>query len=1234
VVESNKIESKLKKVNELVEQKNYFEEKKKRQIIATTTHEIDGIQIDQKVFQKKYKYEKLKNVFSASLAKIKIGQGKRKIDENIRKIETLNKKIEMLGKETEDKNKLLLEKYQVLDQQNESIERITQEIDLVKINIENINYEIDAKDRSVKSNKKVEQELEKKITELKVRLEQGLIEAGAMKKSLDWQADFLREKQNEKENIEKEIDGLNIQAAGGVSKKEALKYETGRLEKQICDLIGVLNIKRKEVEDINKKCEQVSGFLKSVENTYEETKQELAGLNSKEEYLKQDIKNINEKVNYIKNQIQDFEDKRKEVQYKIIDKEKEAGQVKVEMASLDSKLTELRFVLDSKQKKYNIVSFHTEELKEKLKKLKEKIDLCEIDSKQLDAEKGLLESKNREYVAALTQLQSDLTQVEGNLEEKKAEVEDYNAEIGILETKIEGHSEKLNAVSFKYESAKAEYENVQIIKNNIIKKSLEIENDYESICQSVREVESKKHQILLDLEKEKANQLILKNEILEKESTLEKISQENEGLVTQLESSASAKESLNIKVNGLQSEIARLNQIKIEFDYKTAEISRECEAIKNEIANQTIILSQIHNDIEEKNISYKKIASEKFQLQEQYEFILAELEKHQRVLLTKGDEKRSVEEEIYKTTQKNQTSANDLKIIKDEIVEYQREIKILKDTELGIKQDLDESQKRVQILTEKKNCLIKEGQDFKNKNEELNQYVQTLNEEIVLLEKSIGAKQEEKSLIENNIRSLQLTIKDKGKYLSSIKQSHKKIDNELMRVDEIKSNFEDDYTQIKERIQQEESERHAKNIKLEGLKKDLSKIQSDVENAKLVEHKIKIEIDSLKTLVVDCQKEIDRNNEEMDTIQKSIFIQKDRTQGLEEEVGTKNSELRISTGLLKSKKYDLNLLNQREESFIAEINSLENKISQVLIEIEKNHNLVITKQREINIKNTKIEMLTEKMTVVSRECNQKLKDVEEMDADIMQLDNRIMALDAEYKIQNERKDFVEKQLFQTKSRLADGLNKLASLEDECQNQNMVADNAKNQFKIARKELRDISLQTISKQREISNQENIIDYYETRTQMQGKPNLPPIPKCLNNMGFAKANSDFEVIIDSLKESFPILKINNLSQNAKKYLIKEREKFVKVLSLIASLSRDMNKIVVGNNVNDILIQFDGDTFTDGLTKEYFEENLMKEIGDQKFNLKDWYINNQRLFGVVRIETERFKALYPEVNFQENV
>ena len=45
-------------------------------------------------------------------------------------------------------------------------------------------------------------------------------------------------------------------------------------------------------------------------------------------------------------------------------------------------------------------------------------------------------------------------------------------------------------------------------------------------------------------------------------------------------------------------------------------------------------------------------------------------------------------------------------------------------------------------------------------------------------------------------------------------------------------------------------------------------------------------------------------------------------------------------------------------------------------------------------------------------------------------------------------------------------------------------------------------------------------------------------------------------------------------------------------------------------------------------------MKEIGDQKFNLKDWYINNQRLFGVVRIETERFKALYPEVNFQENV
>ena len=206
----------------------------------------------------------------------------------------------------------------------------------------------------------------------------------------------------------------------------------------------------------------------------------------------------------------------------------------------------------------------------------------------------------------------------------------------------------------------------------------------------------------------------------------------------------------------------------------------------------------------------------------------------------------------------------------------------------------------------------------------------------------------------------------------------------------------------------------------------------------------------------------------MDTIQKSIFIQKDRTQGLEEEVGTKNSELRISTGLLKSKKYDLNLLNQREESFIAEINSLENKISQVLIEIEKNHNLVITKQREINIKNTKIEMLTEKITVVSRECNQKLKDVEEMDADIMQLDNRIMALDAEYKIQNERKDFVEKQLFQTKSRLADGLNKLASLEDECQNQNMVADNAKNQFKIARKELRDISLQTISKQREISN----------------------------------------------------------------------------------------------------------------------------------------------------------------------
>ena len=142
------------------------------------------------------------------------------------------------------------------------------------------------------------------------------------------------------------------------------------------------------------------------------------------------------------------------------------------------------------------------------------------------------------------------------------------------------------------------------------------------------------------------------------------------------------------------------------------------------------------------------------------------------------------------------------------------------------------------------------------------------------------------------------------------------------------------------------------------MKKDLSKIQSDVENAKLVEHKIKIEIDSLKTLVVDCQKEIDRKELDLKTDEgeiskfnvklNTIKTNKEYT-ALCSEIGSKKADMSILEDVILNTMSRLEIVNKEyseltenlkheEESLKELIKSVDADVRETDIEIEKVQN--------------------------------------------------------------------------------------------------------------------------------------------------------------------------------------------------------------------------------------------------------------------------------------------------------
>ncbi len=616
----------------------------------------------------------------------------------------------------------------------------------------------------------------------------------------------------------------------------------------------IQNFARMHTEERRKVIEEVSGI-----SIYESRKSKaLRELEKTEERLKEVLAVLRERTNYLNN----------------LEKERQQA-LKFQKLQLDVKRLKASIINFDLNKKFKESKITLEEI-EKLNRAKEKIKKEMLNS-ELDIEQF---KEKTNSINATIQKSTGLEQ-----EKLNQEIADIRAELAGLNVKFENIEIRLSQISKQKQDLQ-----VKITQSEL--EIRELQRESPSITKKQKEIELKKKQ-LEELEDQRKKHYMMKAELkslqerlLEKTSSLQSNKKESEFLLKQIENDSaqlfdknSSEEKLNVLKLNLRESNEKIENIeKEEIDsrktlhsseneiQRLGEISEKiskldiCPLCKNKITEQHISsikqesqpkINSLNQKVKESNQSLEKISNQKVSLKTRIQELNSEISKRELDLI-----------KLNSITDKK----NNLKNILDKIKTQQEEITVL-----------SKKLKSVESIFDDNSTVEHRYESLKLELQE----VSLLTEENV--DSEISFKQRD---LERTKVSLKQILRDEQEFEEELRLLKESIYSKEESLEDKKEKEEELSKKFRELISQRESIQskiREKEHALISSRNELSNIEQETNNFKIIKARVDAEIENLKSEILQF------GNADLIKLNRDSLVEKlNRTQNILDQIGSVN----------------------------------------------------------------------------------------------------------------------------------------------------------------------------------------------------------------------------------------------------------------------------------------------------------------------------------------------------------
>jgi chromosome segregation ATPase len=604
------------------------------------------------------------------------------------------------------------------------------------------------------------------------------------------------------------------------------KKEHDQVVKDLQERINQLNltttnidITNKQLNDLTSERSELSSKVSSLESERSELSSKVSSLESERSELSSKVSSLESERSELSSKVSSLESERSELSSKVSSLESERSELSSKVSSLESERSELSSKVSSLESERSELSSKVSSLESERSELSSKVSSLESERSELSSKVSSLESERSELSSKVSSLESERSELEkkasrvSDLESYKKDLEKITDELNSTKDQLRKSDDKLKTSE---EQLKATNEKLQEQKQNFEKTNLDISEKTQKVQETLEKMNK--------LEKERSElEQKLKNAEIETGHEMSKYkalydSKSNEVLLIQTKYEEKIKlitDQYNDAVK--QTEECR-KQIVDQQEAITQGINEYKESIKQMVSSKDLKIEDLER-IRQKDVEERKVLQERLdKLLESEQRSMGDLLKNRDTISdynSRLEEKTkrvselqeaidSIKTELDKTKQDLSKSSLERDLLagyksrcKDKILKEKVEIiKAINDYNekwtnwsKQAKLDVDEEKRKLvqelKVVQENLQSVLQTQLEQTNmSNKEIQKLKQNITDVETSLQKTINEQLAELSAKQQIIQQKDNTISDLTSEKSSIEESNKRMQDEIIRLKE------------------------------------------------------------------------------------------------------------------------------------------------------------------------------------------------------------------------------------------------------------------------------------------------------------------------------------------------------------------------------------------------------------------------------------------------------------------
>jgi chromosome segregation ATPase len=485
------------------------------------------------------------------------------------------------------------------------------------------------------------------------------------------------------------------------------------------------------------------------------------------------------------------------------------------------------------------------------------------------------------------------------------------------------------------------------------------------------------------LDFEKGKNLAIKEKIKEIQKTLQELDREYD---------LQERELISLKENNGTQEI-EYKQLVFDKEERLKEIENarsKNKSILNKISKKSVEKNELEslfashvqlmqNLKEETHQNSLKVESLDTVLKE------AKIQIDQQINSIKKSEVRLQELQTHITTKEAELNSK-----KHEITDKEKKLSELNIRERSLADNSEELNRQKKILNENLTILNKRMLEDLHHNEELKEIINKLENTISLKKERVEEQEHKLSNLEESSRNLSLKVSNLRKELHNKEQILDQLQSNSKSILVSKQDNEDEYTKLKKKTREVESELRVKNEEFLNQEKVLSEVLFNKTHKQKQYNQLEHQVKEFDLKLESVIRDIDATSKINETLVASLKEVEDIIVNRESEVKAKQQEIITLTESVKHRRFSLGRLTHKLEGLEKELSSSKDQI--ITKKFEAQH--LVKERREVisELKNT-----TDVISILKLQKNVLSSSIQKLDTSNKSNNNKLIKLNDNYK---------------------------------------------------------------------------------------------------------------------------------------------------------------------------------------------------------------------------------------------